>query len=89
MAIHITDEATEEAVRRVAAKAGTSLTETIRKAVEALEPEVDQASRGDTAARLAHILSFGRRDGTPLDARYETVSHKELTDAICGEYDDL
>ena len=54
-----------------------------------MEREVDEERRDDLAVRLAHILSFGRRDGTPLDPRYETLSHKELTDAISGEYDDL
>ena len=89
MAIHITDKATDTAVRRVAAKMGATLTETIRNAVEAMEREVDQERRGDLQVRLAQILAFGRRDGTPLDPRYETLSHKELTDAISGEFDDL
>jgi plasmid stability protein len=74
-------------LRVKAAESGRSLEDTLRQML------LEQASGNGPASRIdaAEIM---RRAGElasdePLDSRYLHYSQKELSDAMCGEYDDL
>lgn len=81
-------EGVKQALRVKAAKSGRSLEESLRQLLS------DQVVAPDQPASLIDAEEIMRRaadleSDTPLDSRYRYFTQKELSDAICGEYDDL
>jgi plasmid stability protein len=81
-------ENVKQALRVKAAESGHSLEEALRLLLtEQVKSPDKPASRiaADEIMRRAAELE----DDEPLDSRYKYFTQKELSDAICGEYDDL
>lgn len=77
----------KETLQVKAAQSGHSLEDTLRQML------VEQAGQQAAASRIdAEEIMRRVRDletDKPLDSRFKYFSQKELSDAICGEYDDL
>ena len=90
MAIHVTDKETDAAVRRLAALTGETLTDAIRKAVEERINTLQAGHSADREERFRRMMELARaHQDAPLNPRYATLSHKELTDIIWDEEGDL
>jgi len=81
-------EDVKQAWRVKAAESGRSLEEALRQLVSQ-----QVSNQGQPASRIdAHEIMRRAAEletDPPLDTRYNSFSQKELSDAICGEYDDL
>lgn len=81
-------EEVKHALRVKAAEGGHSLEEALRQmlAEQAREPaRIASRIDADEIMRRAGEL----QSDPPTDNRYKFFTQKELSDAICGEYDDL
>lgn len=78
----------KHALRVKAAQNGRSLEDALRRllADDARGPD-RPASRIDAQEILRRAAEL--KADEPSDARYRSFTQKELSDAICGEYDDL
>ena len=78
----------KQALRVKAARKGRSLEETLRQilANEVIDPAATASKiNAEEIMRRAAELETDE----PADSRYKYFTQKELSDAICGEYDDL
>ena len=81
-------ENVKQALRVKAAESGRSLEESLRKLVsEQVNDPAQQASRINADEIMRRAVEL--KSDEPLDSRYKYFTQKELSDAICGEYDDL
>ena len=78
----------KQALRVKAAQKGRSLEEDLRRilADEVADPSIP-ASRIDAEEIMRRAADLETDE--PADNRYRYFTQKELSDAICGEYDDL
>lgn len=78
----------KRALRMNAAEGGRSLEESLRQIlsekVNARNKPASNIGAEEIMRRAAELES-----DEPLDSRYRYFSQKELSDAVCGEYDDL
>lgn len=70
-----------------AAQSGHSLEDTLRQMLLEQADQQAPASRIDAEEILRRASELSSDE--PLDYRYLHYSHKELSDAMCGEFDDL
>ncbi len=81
-------EDVEQAWRAKAAESGRSLEEVLRQLVTQQVGNTGQpASRIDAQEIMRRAADL--ETDPPRDNRYRFFTQKELSDAICGEYDDL
>jgi plasmid stability protein len=78
----------KQALRVKAAQKGRSLEEDLRQilADEVADPTIP-TSRIDAEEIMRRATELETDE--PADSRYKYFTQKELSDAICGEYDDL
>ncbi|SMH34301.1 FitA-like ribbon-helix-helix domain-containing protein [Mesorhizobium australicum] len=78
----------KHALRVKAAERGRSLEDALRQllAIEAGR-DAEPVSRIDADEIMRRAAAL--EDDEPTDSRYKYFTQKELSDAICGEYDDL
>lgn len=78
----------KQALRVKAAQKGRSLEEALRQIladeVAGSPPFPSRIDAEEIMRRAAELES-----DEPVDSRYKYLTQKELSDAICGEYDDL
>lgn len=78
----------KQALRVKAAENGRSLEEALRQLLsEEVKGPAQPASRIDADEILRRAAELATDE--PADVRYKYFTQKELSDAICGEYDDL
>lgn len=80
-ALYIKDERTAFLAERVASRLGTTKTEAVRRALEAIER--DLAPMHDKPARRERLLAYLNRD--PLPARTGRKADKAFFDRLWGE----
>lgn len=81
-------EDVKQAWRVKAAESGRSLEDTLRNLLsEQVSGRNQPASRIDADEIMRRAAEL--ESDEPLDSRYKFFTQKELSDAICGEYDDL
>ena len=81
-------ENVKQALRVKAAESGRSLEESLRKLVsEQVNDPAQPPSRINADEIMRRAVEL--KSDEPLDSRYKYFTQKELSDAICGEYDDL
>lgn len=80
-------EDVKRTLRMKAAATGRSLEESLRHLLWE-EAKGDQPASNIDAEEIMRRAAELETD-EPLDSRYRYFSQKELSDAICGEYDDL
>lgn len=78
----------KQALRVKAAESGRSLEETLRLLLAEQVNGPDQAASRIDAEEIMRRAAELESD-KPLDGRYKYFSQKELSDVICGEFDDL
>lgn len=78
----------KHALRVKAAEGGRSLEDALR---QLLADEVRTAARPASKIDAAEIMRRAAElaSDEPADSRYKYLTQKELSDALCGEYDDL
>ncbi|MCR9122059.1 MAG: plasmid stabilization protein [Phyllobacteriaceae bacterium] len=81
-------EHVRQALRVQAARNGLSMEEALRRLI--VQTATDREPRRSTIS-AEEILRRADRvyQQEPLDGRYQYFAHKELSDAICGEFEDL
>lgn len=77
----------KQALRVEAAQSGNSLEETLRQVLSERVTGRQPASRIDAEEILRRAAEL--ETDPPQDGRYKYFTEKEISDAICGEYDDL
>ena len=77
----------KHALRLKAAEKGRSLEETLRQMLSDEVRPSAPASHIDAEEIMRRAASLG--SDPPHDRRYLHFTQKELSDALCGEYDDL
>ena len=81
-------EDVKQALRVKAAESGRSLEEALRQLLSEQASDLGQpASRIDADEIMRRAADL--ESDEPSDSRYKYFTQKELSDAICGEYDDL
>lgn len=79
--LNIKDAETIRLARALAAQAGTSVTETIRVALEAVARERE----AESAARLADMIAFSEEAFAAMPDNIRRMSLKEIMDSIYDE----